>query len=60
MNAIIISATAEHLVNNQSCAENFNLNRFNILKRIFNLYSYLKVEALYILIKNCTLYMHRV
>ena len=60
MNAIIISATAEHLVNNMSCAENLILNRFNILKRIFNLYSYLKVEALYILIKNCTLYMHRV
>ena len=35
MNAIKRSSIAEHLVNNQSSAENFNLGIFRIVKSFF-------------------------
>ena len=43
MNAIKESAIAEHLVKNQSCAENFNLERFKTSKSCYNVFDLVKV-----------------
>ena len=45
MNAIKRSATAEHLVNNQSCAENFKLERFKKIKSCCNVFDLVKMET---------------
>ena len=43
MNAIKESAIAEHLVKNQSCAENFNLERFKTSKSCYNVFDLVKM-----------------
>lgn len=40
MNATKRSAIAEHLINNQKYAENFNLKRFEIMKSCYNVFDY--------------------
>ena len=49
MNAIKGSAIAEHLVNNQCCAENFNFKRFNTIESCYNVFDLFKIEAICIL-----------
>ena len=49
LNAIKRSAIAEHLVLNHSCAENFNLERFKIIKSCNSVYDLIKIEAICIL-----------
>ena len=49
MNAVKRSAIAEHLVNNQSCIENLNLERFKILKSCCIISNLVKMEAICIL-----------
>ena len=46
LNAANRSVIAEHLVNNQSCAEHFNLDRFKIIKSGFNIFDLTKMEAI--------------
>ena len=55
MNAIKISAIAKNLVKNQSCVENFNLERFKIIKSFYNVFDLLKMEAICILNRKPTL-----
>lgn len=55
MNAIKRSSIAEHLVNNQSSAENFNLGIFRIVKSFFNISDLVKIEPKYILSRKPTL-----
>ena len=47
MSAIKRSAVAKHMVNNQSCAENFNLDRFEITKSCYSVFDLLKMEAIF-------------
>ena len=37
------------MVNNQSCAENFNLERFKIIKSCYNVFDLVRMEAICIL-----------
>ena len=46
---------AEHLVNNQSCDENFILERFKIIKSCYNVIDFVKMEAICILNRKLTL-----
>ena len=58
MNAIKISAIAEHLVINQSCAKSLKLERFKIIKsgyNVFDLIKLVKIEAICILKRKSTL-----
>ena len=55
MNAIKRSAIAEQLVNNQSWPENFNLERFKIIKSSYNVFGLVKMEAICILNRKPTL-----
>ena len=52
MNTIKRSAIAEHLVNNQSCAENFNLEKLQIIKSCCNVFDLVKMEAICILYRK--------
>ena len=49
MNAVKRSSIAEHLVNNQSFAEIFNLDRFRVIKSCVNNFDLIKMEAICIL-----------
>ena len=42
LNAAKRLSIAEHLVNNQSCAENFNSDRFKIIKNCVNIFDLIK------------------
>ena len=55
LNAIKRSAIAEHLVLNHSCAENFNFERFKIIKTCNSVYDLIKMEAICILNRKPTL-----
>ena len=41
INVVKISAIAEHLANNQSCAKNYNLERFKITKSCCNVFNFI-------------------
>ena len=55
LNAIKRSAITEHLVSNHICAQNFNLERFKIIKTCYNVYDLIKMEAICILNRKPTL-----
>ena len=55
LNAIKRSAITEHLVLNHICAQNFNLERFKIIKTCYNVYDLIKMEAICILNRKPTL-----
>ena len=55
LNAIKRSAITEHLVLNHSCAENFKLERFKIIKTCYNVFDLIKMEAICILNRKPTL-----
>ena len=50
VNASKRSAIAEHLINNNNCASNYNLDRFKIIKNCFSISDLIKLEAICILI----------
>ena len=43
------SSIAEHLVNNSTCANRYNLNTFKIIKNCSNVFDLIKLEAICIL-----------
>ena len=49
LNAVKRSSIAEHLVNNQSSAESFNLDRLKIIKSFVNIFDLIKMKAICIL-----------
>ena len=54
-NAVKKSAIAEHLVNNQSFSESFDLKRFKIIKSYCKVFDFVKMEAICILNRKPTL-----
>ena len=46
------SSIAEHLVNNFTCANSYNLNRFKIIKICSNVFDLIKLEGICILIRK--------
>ena len=46
------SSIAEHLVNNSTCANSYNLNRFKIVKTCSNVFDLIKLEAICILLRK--------
>ena len=60
MKSIKRSPIAEHLVKNLSCAENFNLERFKIIKSCYNVFDLVKMEAICILNRKPTLCRQKV
>ena len=55
LNVIKISVVGERLVNNQSFAENFSLERSKIFKSCFNVVDLVKMESICILNRKPTL-----
>ena len=51
-NAVKRSAIAEHLIKNHKCAENFNFDRFKIVKSCVNISVLIKFEAICILVRK--------
>ena len=54
LNAAKRSATVESLVINQSCAENFYLDRFKIIKSCVSIFGLIKMEAIWTLSRKHT------
>ena len=52
LNASKRSSIAEHLTNNPTCATNYNLNRFRIIKNCNNIFDLIKLEAICILLRK--------
>ena len=52
INASKRSSIAEHLVNNSLCADNYNVNRFKIIKNCSNVFDLIKLEAICILLRK--------
>ena len=46
------SSTADHLVNNSTCVNSYNLNRFKIIKTCSNVFDLTKLEAICILLRK--------
>ena len=51
-NSVKRSGIAEHLVNNDKCAENFNFDRFEIVKNCANISELIKLEAICIMLRK--------
>ena len=49
------SSILEHLVNNLLCADNYNVNRFKIIKNCSNVLDLIKVEAICNLLRKLVL-----
>ena len=52
LNASKRSSIAEHLVNNPTCANNYNIKRFKIIKTCSNIFDLIKLEAICILLRK--------
>ena len=59
LNALKRSSIAEHLVNHPNCANNYNRNRFKIIKSCNNVFELMKLEAICILLRKPTLCKHK-
>ena len=59
INAIKIFAVAKHLMYNQSCAENLNLERFKTIKSCCNVLDLLKMEVIWVLNRKPTICRYR-
>ena len=52
LNASKRSSISEHLVNNPTCANNYNIDRFKIIKICSNVFDLIKLEAICILLRK--------
>ena len=59
MNALKRSSIAEHLVNDNTCAEHFYLDWFKITKTCGNTFDLIKLEAICILIRKPKLFRQK-
>ena len=46
------SSIAQHLINNPTCANNYDMNRFKIIKICNNVFDLIKLEAICILLRK--------
>ena len=46
------SSIAQHLINNPTCANNYDMNRFKIIKNCINVFDLIKLEAICILLRK--------
>ena len=46
------SSIAQHLINNPTCANNYDMNRFKIIKNCNNVFDLIKLEAICILLRK--------
>ena len=46
------SSIAQHLINNPTCANNYNMDRFKIIKTCNNVFYLIKLEAICILLRK--------
>ena len=58
LNASKRSTNAEHLVNNLDRTSKYNLKRFKIIKRCFNIFDLIKLEVICILVRKPKLCKH--
>ena len=59
VNASKRSAIAEHLVDNLDCTSSYNLKIFKSIKDCFNIFDFIKFEAICILIRKPKLCKHK-
>ena len=59
LNALKRSSIAEHLVNHPNCANNYNRDRFKIIKSCYNVFDLIKLEAICILLRKPNLCKHK-
>ena len=52
LNASKRSSIAQHLVNNPTCANKYDMNRFKIIKNCKNVFDLIKLEAVCILLRK--------
>ena len=52
LNASKRSFIAEHLVNNSTCVNSYNLNRFKTIKTCSNVFDLIKLEAICMLLRK--------
>ena len=52
LNSFKRSSIAEHLVNNSTCANSYNLNKFKIIKTCSNVFDLIKLKAICILLRK--------
>ena len=52
LNASKRSSIVENLVNNSTCANSYNINRFKMIKNCINVFKLIKIEAICILLRK--------
>ena len=52
LNAFKRSSIAQHLINNPTCANNYNMNRFKIIKTCNDVFDLIKLEAIRIFLRK--------